>query len=85
MQMLTALQQNGFAQADVIHARTEEHLADLIAAKKLQHWIAVLDDAPTTNVAVKRLGLEFSAMVFTDPIEPLENVRGERVSDTAGY
>lgn len=85
IQTLQALRQNGFGGVEVIHARTEGHLAQLIAAKGLKRFVAVIDTVLTLKTTALRWSLEFNADVYHDPIEPAENVRGERVSDTAGY
>lgn len=69
----------------LIHAKDDEYLSSMLQELKPKNFIAVLDMILTSYTTLKRLELEFNAIVLHDPIElktNIFNVQGEHVSDS---
>ena len=77
-----------FESYTLIHAKDDEDLASMIEELKPQNFIAVLDMEVRLFTTVKRLEMEFNAIVLHDEIAQARNfeaVQGEHVTDSKNY
>lgn len=74
-----------FQDFTLIHAKDDEDLSSMLQELKPSNFIAVLDMILTSYTTLKRLELEFNAIVLHGPIEFKSNIfnaQGEHVSDS---